>query len=420
MSVKVNWATLTIIALLLATQVVAQRMDNFGTETIKSAKAYRLGNEVNDAVIDLNGNDVLRFEFDDISDEALSLDYTIVHCTHSWEPSELLFDEYANGFAFNSIDSRRNSMGTSTLYTHYQLNIPNSDVSLKLSGNYLLRVVEAGNHDKVLLQQRFRVVDAKVGVSARVVQPTNPQLKASAQQLELEINYAQLGSIDPFSEIAITITQNNQTYNAKENVRPVFHSGSKVRYSAPDSLLFGGGYEYRDLIFKSFAYKSNRFNNFNRYGGEYHLNLAPDASNRQLNYSETRDINGKYIIKRDDCTESNTEAEYIWFYFTLPSEQELNADVYIYGELTGWSIAPAFKMRYSHTDRAYQARVLLKQGIYNYRYITVDRTSGLATHHQFEGDYSNTENTYQIYVYHKPRGGRYWQLVSFSEIGSRN
>ena len=80
---------------------------------------------------------------------------------------------------------------------------------------------------------------------------------------------------------------------------------------------------------------------------------------------------------------------------------------------------PAYKLQYSYASRAYETRVLLKQGIYNYRYVAVDRATGQASHSYFEGDYFATENAYQIYVYHKPYAGRYWGLVGAESIKSR-
>lgn len=399
-------------------EVDAQSLQNFAATTIKSFKAYKVGDEISNPIIELGSTDLLRFEFDDISEEVQTFDYTILHCDPWWNQSELMFEEFSDGFSFNSIDDYRSSQGTITLYSHYTLDLPNQNVNPKISGNYILRVVDSYDHSRVVIQQQFTVVEPNVTINARVLQPFSPKLKNSSQQLNLEVNYLSLGNIDPFSQIVTTITQNNQTYNAKVAVSPVFQGSGVVRYSAPDSLVFGGGYEYRNLVYRSSSYQSNQIQNVAYYGGEFHLNLLPDLSNRQLNYSQAKDINGKYVIKRDDCLDSNNEGEYLWFYFTLESPTELDADVYLYGEFTNWSISPAYKLKYSYASKAYETRILLKQGIYNYRYVAVDRNSQLASHSYFEGDYFATENTYQIYVHHKPFGGRYWKLVGYKEVSN--
>ena len=406
-------------ALLLFTSVLGQPYVNYCAPTVKSVKSYVAGDEVSSPVIGLGSLGSICVEFDDLSDEVLTLDYTIVHCSPDWHRTDIMFEEYATGFEFNSLGTYYSSQGTSVLYTHYSLTLPNNDVSVLLSGNYILKVVDSYDHERVLLMQRFVVVENKVQFDASVVQPLNPSLKNSCQQLTLQLSYSELGFVDPFTEIFTTITQNNQTYNAKVDVKPTFQGNNMVSYSAPDSLIFSGGYEYRDLIYRSSTYQSSKIRNVSRVGGEYHLELSPDYSNRHKNYSEARDINGKYIIKRDDCLDSNKESEYLWFYFSLQSPELPNVDVYLYGELTNWEIFPLYKLGYSHIASAYETRVLLKQGIYNYRYVTVDRTNGQASHDDFEGNYFATKNSYQIFTYYKPIGGRYWRAVGHGEVVSK-
>jgi len=60
--------------------------------------------------------------------------------------------------------------------------------------------------------------------------------------------------------------------------------------------------------------------------------------------------------------------------------------------------------------------MFLKQGSYNYQYLYRPSSGGAPTLLRTEGSYWQTENEYQIYVYYRPVGGRYDQLIGFSEL----
>lgn len=416
MSSCIRFIVLIISILPVAGQVFSQVQHNYRASTVKSFKARLLGDDISNPVLELGSTDRLLVDFDDLSDQALNLDYTIIHCGPTWEKTDLLYSEFATGFEFNNLLESRSSQGTGVLYTHYTLELPNRDVQWLLTGNYILQIVDSYEHTQIIAEQRFTVVEPKTSIQCTVVQTFSPTLKDCCQQIKLSINHARLGIADPFTELFVVITQNNQLYNAKIDPRPTFQSGNSVSYDAPDSLVFGGGYEYRNLVYRSGSYQSAQIVNRNRLGGEWHLNLAPDFNNNQRNYSAARDINGRFILKRDDCTDTNIEGDYQWFYFNLPAQPVANAEVYIFGELSGWELAPAFRLNYNFATRAYEGRLLLKHGIYNYRYVLVDSKLGKIDHEFFEGNYFATENSYQVYVYHRPQDGRYWQAVGYKEV----
>ena len=386
---------------------------------IKSVKAYKSGRELNNPIIELKTDETITVEFDDLSDDGTAYDYTIVHCTFDWMASDLIYMDFCDGFEYNRVENYVNSMGTTTSYIHYSLVLPNRNVSFKISGNYILRVVDSYNHSKVVLQQRFMVVEPILAMNARVRQPLVVDLLKTSQQLELEVNYGPLGNIDPTNDIVTVLSQNNQTDNQLSGLQPQYISSKNIRYTAPDLLIFDGSNEYRALNLKSFNYQIPQIRRIENYGGELHVNLAPDANNRNRDYIENPDLNGKYIVKRDNSNNSNTEAEYAWIYFTLITEELYNADVYLYGEFTGWRINPDYKMNFNPDNGVYETRALMKQGYYNYRYVVVDRQSGEISHSLIEGNHFETENSYQVYTYYKSLGLRYWRLVGMNGLSSR-
>ena len=50
-----------------------------------------------------------------------------------------------------------------------------------------------------------------------------------------------------------------------------------------------------------------------------------------------------------------------------------------------------------------------------YRYLCID-SDGTTETLKSEGNFHETENQYQAYVYYKDEGGRYWQLVGYRQL----
>ena len=60
-----------------------------------------------------------------------------------------------------------------------------------------------------------------------------------------------------------------------------------------------------------------------------------------------------------------------YVYFYLMSDAPLiEGDVYIFGALSDWKCKEEFKMKYDHDFKGYRAVLFVKQGFYNYEYVT--------------------------------------------------
>ena len=126
------------------------RYDNFiYKESIKTPLSYREGFELSYPFIELNTNDVISITFDEISDNIGNYSYTLIHCNSNWQPSKLSVNDYIDGFEENPITEYKQSFNTFCNYIHYKISIPNENVKLKVSGNYLLLVYEDNNKENI-------------------------------------------------------------------------------------------------------------------------------------------------------------------------------------------------------------------------------------------------------------------------------
>ena len=109
-------------------------------------------------VMRLHSDDVLHLSFDELSHTYHRFVYRIEHCEADWTPSTGLFEsDYLQGFNGLPIEDYENSRGTTVLYTHYRLDIPNEQCRLTLSGNYRLTVYDEDNDMEKVLEADFMV-----------------------------------------------------------------------------------------------------------------------------------------------------------------------------------------------------------------------------------------------------------------------
>ena len=75
-------------------------------------------------------------------------------------------------------------------------------------------------------------------------------------------------------------------------------------------------------------------------------------------------------------------------------------------------------MIYNFDLNAYEAKILLKQGYYNYEYVFLENMSKTGDATFLEGSYWETKNEYTIFVYHRQPGDSYDQLVGVGFVNS--
>jgi hypothetical protein len=96
----------------------------------------------------------------------------------------------------------------------------------------------------------------------------------------------------------------------------------------------------------------------------------------------------------------------------------LGSEVYLYGALTGWSANKSNIMIYDFDELAYKKTLRLKQGYYNYAYATRDLNSKYLQFDLTEGNHSETENDYLVFVYFRGNTDDFDRLVGYTVINS--
>jgi hypothetical protein len=369
-------------------------------------------------ILRFGGADQLRLDFDDLSPDFTNYGYTLIHCTHDWQPSDLLKAEYLEGLQDYYIENYEFSLNTYIPYTHYWLTIPNNTIKISKSGNYVLVVYKNNNPEDVVLTRRFMVYENVVTVTADVIRATRLEERDTHQQLNFTLTHIGYDIPNPFFDLYVNVVQNGRWDNARIDIKPKFIKNQQIDYNFEGENTFYGGNEFRNFDTKQLTELTLNTRK-TVLDSNYTVYLVPETPRLATRYSFNEDINGRFVIRRLNSTTPETEADYAWFDFYLASDPIEEGDVYVFGQLSDWRINPRFKLQYDPQTKAYRGKILLKQGYYNYQYVVVNEATQLADETQIEGSHWETSNEYTILVYHREIGIRYDRLIGINKFMQR-
>lgn len=267
---------------------------------IRTVLLYKMGFEMSEPIIELNSDDKLVLSFDDLSEDYVRYEYTVIHCDADWNNSDLMPNEYLETFTDDYINDFEYSINTMQDYVHYSLTLPNDVIRMKLSGNYLLKVYPAGRPDAPSLTRRFFVVDHAIRVDATVKQPYNVSERNYRHELRFSINLLGLRIDDPQNEIKMTIRQNGRWDNAITNLKPWEMRDGQLWFKEVGGYVFDAGNDFRYFDIKSLKYNSMRINAIEYdHIGSYQVFLHNDKVRKKYLYSRIQEsINGRFLYER--------------------------------------------------------------------------------------------------------------------------
>lgn len=387
-------------------------------ENIKTVLFHREGWELSPPLMKINSGEKLSLSFDDLDADGKEYSFTIVHCNADWKPSKLEKHEYIEGYEEDYIYEFRYSANTIVPYTHYELTFPTQDLQPEISGNYIFKVFFE-DEDSVYFTRRFMVLDQKVDIKGRVKQATSLNDRKYKQEVDFEILSPSYTIANPYRDLTVVIQQNGRWDNAISNLKPRMVVTGKLDYNHDFDNVFDGGNEFRTIDIKSLNYYSENIDKIDYDHSGYHIFVRPDERRTFKVYKSDDDINGQMKIKTEDQVDTETRSEYVHVHFYLPYDVPLlDADLYLNGALTDWSLNEKNKMTYDFSKKGYVLNLLLKQGYYNYQYVMKYHDQETGDVSFIEGNHWETRNEYTILVYNREHGDYYDRLVGVTHINS--
>ena len=363
-------------------------------------------------------NSTLELHFDILDSTLGNFMYELIHCDYNWKKSELDVQEYIDGMPSDYLVEYDYSRNTFQKYIHYSLEIPNFNMQITKSGNYLIKVFDYDNND-LILTRRFSVTENIVNVDAKVKQATLVRQRYSHQEIDFSIGTSTYQMTNPYTDLHVEILQNHTWENRLSGLDPRFVKESTLDYDYDGPNAMEGLNEFRLLDLKNTRFNGAGIERVTFSAQENHAYLELDKSRASRTYLQNRDLNGWFYISTN-LSEANSaalDADYVNAHFSLKQEKPLSdGDVYVYGALTDWKILPEAKMKFNQLELKYENTLYIKQGIFNYMYAFVKDGEIKPDMSRFEGSHFETENEYSILVYHRPLGLDYDRLLMIKTI----
>ena len=396
---------LIVVYLVFSLCVVSQTHTRVYNEQIRTLRVAR-------EVLLLDDIQPLHISFDEMSHDVHFYTYSVEMLNTS-----LLSSEYLQGFTTKDITDFEHSINTSREYTHYWFEFPNEDMQLTKSGNYRLTIYEDGNPDNKVAEVDFCVVEPIVKIDARVRANTDIEFNGRYQQIDIDVDLQQSAISYQPSEFRIEVTQNNRMDNAVILDKPTFVEPNRLRYINNKALIFEGGNEYHHFDAFSCFYAGTGIDRVVHEMGDYHAILFADEVT-EGQYIHQYDSDGRFVVNAERTSDVDTEAEYMWVYWTLPMDKPwFDGALYVGGEIFNNELNMRNRMQYDAEAKVYWLTALVKQGGCDYQYWFVPKNNKTTTQ-RVDGSYWQTENEYTIYVWWRPFGSRYDRLVGVKTIRS--
>jgi hypothetical protein len=409
---------------LICAHAFSQIPEKIFNPNIKSVQLFPAGNQLAYPVLRLGGSDQLELHFDDLDPSVKNYSYTFQLCNADWTPAVLSHFDFIKGFSQVRITTYRPSSVALTRYIHYQASVPDKNCVPTRSGNYILKVFINSDTSRLIFTRKLLVIQENATIGAQVQQPYGINYK-SGQKIQFKVNLNEkLDVLNAQQQIKVVILQNNRWDNAITGIKPTFFARKTLEYNTENDAVFPAGKEWRWLDLRSFRLQSDRVADAQYTNTATNIFVRPDVDRSTQRFNFYRDANGRYYLQPTESINPLWQSDYATVHFTFapPKNNPYPAqDVYLFGQLNDYNLDDTAKMVYNADQGVYQTSLFLKQGYYDYMYVTIDRDDPKrkASFQETEGNLWETENEYTILVYYRPLAGRVDELIGITRLNSR-
>ncbi|RKS99025.1 uncharacterized protein DUF5103 [Flavobacterium sp. 123] len=363
--------------------------------------------------------DGFQLQFDDLFGNEADYYYEIIHCDYNWIPTNIPKTDYLQGFDNQRIQDYSNSFNTLQMYSHYRLSIPNQLTQLRISGNYILKIL---SEDKeVVFSRKFILYEDLVTVPIQVKRARTVDNLEYKQNLEFTIKTNSINFQNPLKNVKVALLQNGKFNTAITNVAPQYTIGNDLVYKYDTQTQFWAGNEFLYFDNKDIRSASNNVARIDSNGTLYNSYLFTNNARTNFPYSVTHDVNGDFAVRNLNANNNEIESDYAWVYFSLSAPAfRLNKDIYITGMFNNYALTPEYKMDYNSKNNRYEKAVLIKQGFTNFEYTVADSKGIIDSENGIDGNFYQTENDYTVLVYFRENNDRYDHVIGKGTANSLN
>jgi hypothetical protein len=354
--------------------------------------------------------DSFQFVFDDLYGTEANYFYTISHYDYDWKPSQLAKQEYLNGFDNQRIQDYTNSLTTLQLYSHYRISFPNRLTQFRVSGNYMIKILD--DDQNVVFTKKFILYEDLVAVPMQIRRARNVAVVEKKHNVEFSIKSATITFQSPLQNVKVMLLQNGKFDTAITNIRPQFTIGNDLIYRYDTETQFWAGNEFLFFENKNILAANNTIARIDTKGGLYNAYLYTSQARANSPYTFFPDINGNYVVKNIGRENSEIEADYAWIFFSLSAPSfYAKKSIYVNGMFNNFAIGEENKMEYNAEKGLYEKALLIKQGFTNFQYVIADSNGKIDEENAIDGNFFQTEDNYFALVYYRENNQRFDRVI---------
>ena len=384
-------------------------------EHIKSVLFYVNEQKTSLPIVELN--EQITLKFDDLKADDSTYYYTIDRFDANWNQTDLLQVDYMDGYDDIRIQNISYATGTLQSYIHYTLTLPNTQTRLKKSGNYMLNIWDDSRN--LVLQKRFMVSQPASAVGVSVQRSQRIEEIQTHQSVQFVVNLDGLKVLLPEKQIKLFTVQNQRWQTWRDAGKPTYTLNNQLQFNYKPETTFAAGNEYH--FFDTQDIRNGGGNVARVFREDLFISvLNPQWVRSGRPYTYAPDINGDFRINTFQGNKPNIESDYSRVLISLFAEDFLfDGEHYVVGDFNQHIISDDSKLAYNPDSGRFEVELLLKQGIYNYKFVSQD-SDGTLYDNLISGNYWPTENDYWVLVYYRPMGARCDELIGVGNANAKD
>lgn len=380
-------------------------------QQIQSIQLYRKGDIRSAPIIELNSTDRVILEFDHLGTASKQFRLVVSHRNKDWSESSLPPNFYLDGFNETYFSGGLSSFNQRPSYRHYSYEFPNSQLSFKASGNYLLSVYDY-NSNELLFSLPFFITENKGRLDTRIESlfAQRDDLRAE-DQLFSRYRYPDFVEFPQF-DLFFSYAQ-NQFWGRTRTVEQFDTSSpEEVHFHLSRQQAFLSNYEFNTLDIRGLE-----------IDGQHILDVLENTTPPRVILR--RDVQAFSLAprfftdSRFGIPTDERDAAYANVQFQLETANELAPDtkVYLVGDFNNWTISELNRMQFDRQTALWEGTAFIKEGIYAYKYVILK--NGEVDDLALDQGFRFATQSYTTFVYYRDPTRNFDRLLKVNQLVPR-
>lgn len=372
-----------------------------------SIQTFVNGSATSVPVMTIGSNDSMTVSFDLDEPDMRYLIASVTALNPDGTLSRMTPDEFLDSFNRADVTEVDFSQATVSHYTNYRFTLSKENLQPSRPGLFRLDFIDSDAPRDTVMSLPFYISSNRATMTQSLSAITDISYNEGKRQLALECDLAGHFPMLTPENLSLTVMIDGRT--AVANVHPTLISGNHVVFNHIKSLIFDNGNIWRRFDTTDTDYQGH---------GVAQIETTPDGNRRfilnrdtpraEASYETDGTLFGGFVIaNRTMASSPDTGSEYCDVVFSLDIPFMPLDRVAVEGDFTRFLPGGVLPMSFNSFTGLYEATTRLKQGVYNYRYVTGNPPSPSS----IEGNFNETPARFDILLFYSSPAMRYPELI---------